>query len=274
MAKIELKFFRVTELPQAPESNAFYMIRNEDNGDLDLVATGQDGIPVRGLTRDDILAMVGETAIGAVNVSGDGTMQFTPLPGEAINTTFTLANTGVAAGSYNYVTVDAKGRVTTGATKEYIEADENGLVPANKLPSYVDDVIEVDDYTKLPGEVNDPGTNGPASKGKIYVVVEDDVTTIYRWSGTAYIEIPTGVGVADSALKLKTARTIAATGDASWSVNFDGSANVSAAITLANTGVAAGTYSNIEVDAKGRVVAIRALEESDIPGVAVTGSWS
>lgn len=58
-----------------------------------------------------------------------------------------------------------------------------------------------------------------------------------------------------SAASLTTARSIAMTGDGSWSVNFNGSANVTASLTLANTGVAAGTYNNVTVDAKGRVTA-------------------
>jgi hypothetical protein len=58
---------------------------------------------------------------------------------------------------------------------------------------------------------------------------------------------------AASASILATARTIAASGDATWSVSFNGSANVSAALTLANSGVTAGTYKSVTVDAKGRV---------------------
>lgn len=60
---------------------------------------------------------------------------------------------------------------------------------------------------------------------------------------------------AASASKLATARTITATGDGSWSISFDGSANVSAAFTLADTGVAAGTYVRVSVNAKGLVTA-------------------
>ena len=54
----------------------------------------------------------------------------------------------------------------------------DGKVPSSQLPSYVDDVIEVATYSALPttGEV-----------GKIYVVL--DTNLIYRWSGSAYIEI-------------------------------------------------------------------------------------
>jgi len=53
-----------------------------------------------------------------------------------------------------------------------------GKVPSSQLPSYVDDVVEVATYSALPvtGET-----------GKIYVVL--DTNLIYRWSGSAYIEI-------------------------------------------------------------------------------------
>lgn len=58
---------------------------------------------------------------------------------------------------------------------------------------------------------------------------------------------------AGSVAKLTAARTLSATGDATWSVSFDGSANATAALTLSDTGVAAGTYGTVVVTAKGRV---------------------
>lgn len=56
-----------------------------------------------------------------------------------------------------------------------------------------------------------------------------------------------------SAAKLATARNIAMTGDGSWNVNFDGSQNATGALTLTNSGVTAGSYNSVTVDAKGRV---------------------
>ena len=57
----------------------------------------------------------------------------------------------------------------------------------------------------------------------------------------------------DRCLRLDTARTIAMTGDISWSTTFNGSANVTSVGTLANTGVTAGNYNRVSVDSKGRV---------------------
>ncbi len=55
-----------------------------------------------------------------------------------------------------------------------------------------------------------------------------------------------------TAQSLTTPRNITANGDGSWTVLFDGSADVSAAFTLAATGTA-GTYGTVTTDSKGRV---------------------
>lgn len=60
-------------------------------------------------------------------------------------------------------------------------------------------------------------------------------------------------GNVTSASKLQTSRSITATGDANWSVNFDGNSNASSALTLANTGVTAGTYRSVTVNSKGLI---------------------
>lgn len=77
-------------------------------------------------------------------------------------------------------------------------------------------------------------------------------------------------GTAVSATKLATARTISVTGDATWSTSFDGSANATGALTLANSGVTAGTYPKVTVDAKGRVTAGAALAAADVPALPIS----
>lgn len=61
-------------------------------------------------------------------------------------------------------------------------------------------------------------------------------------------------GNAGSATQLANGRTIAMTGDVTWtSGSFNGTANVTGTATLANSGVTTGTYKSVTVDAKGRV---------------------
>lgn len=76
----------------------------------------------------------------------------------------------------------------------------------------------------------------------------------------------TKVKKAESADKLATARTISITGDATGSASFDGSADKSITLTLANSGVSAGTYSVVQVDAKGRVTAGNQIVEYGTSG--------
>jgi hypothetical protein len=78
---------------------------------------------------------------------------------------------------------------------------------------------------------------------------------------------PIGItGNAGTATTLATGRTIALTGDVTGtSGTFNGSANLSFATTLANSGVAAGTYTKVTVDAKGRVTTGASLASGDLP---------
>jgi phage-related tail fiber protein len=88
----------------------------------------------------------------------------------------------------------------------------------------------------------------------------------------AAVAAGTGGNVA-SATVLQTARTIALTGDVTYTSGaFNGSANVTGVATLANSGVTAGTYPKVTVDAKGRVTAGSALASGDLP--TYTGTLS
>ena len=73
-------------------------------------------------------------------------------------------------------------------------------------------------------------------------------------------------GNAGTATTLQTARDISLTGDVTGTASaFNGSANASISATLANSGVSAGTYTKITVNAKGLATSGTTLEASDIP---------
>lgn len=178
------------------------------------------------------------------------------------------------------IAVSEKGQANGVAT-----LDSNGLVPSGQLPSYVDDVIEAADFASLP-------VTGETSK--IYVTVDDNKQ--FRWSGSAYVIINAGdvlsvagkkgvvtlvkadVGLGNvdntadaaknvlTATKLATARNISTTGDATGTGSFDGSANLSFALTLAtvNSSPVTDGFVKATVNAKGLVTATSAVGASDI----------
>lgn len=80
------------------------------------------------------------------------------------------------------------------------------------------------------------------------------------------------ISITGSAATLTTTRSIALSGDATWSVNFNGSANATAALTLATTGVAAGTYNSVTVDTKGRVTA--GVADTAFVATPLNNSWT
>ena len=96
----------------------------------------------------------------------------------------------------------------------------------------------------------------------------DAVKSVNGQTGTVNITRVNEAGTAD---KLKTARTIALKGDATGSATFDGSANKDINVTLANTGVAAGTYNSVKVDAKGRVVSASNIKTSVVSEITGNG---
>ena len=170
----------------------------------------------------------------------------------------------------------------------------DGKVPAAQLPSYVDDVLEFENNGKFPatGETGKiyvaKDTNLTYRwSGSSYVEISESLA-LGETSSTAYAgdkgkaladrlataegnitsndgditalqtratNLENGTTPAGKATKLATARKISITGDASGNTTFDGSADKSITLTLANTGVTAGTYSAVAVDAKGRVTA-------------------
>ncbi len=130
----------------------------------------------------------------------------------------TLADSGVTAGTYPKVSVNAKGLVTGGAA-----------LTAADIPSL---------------DVGQIGTGIlPVARG-----------------GTG-----NAIGQAATAVQLASPRTISLSGAATGSAKFDGSENAGISVTLANSGVDAGTYTKVSVNAKGLVTGGARLGAADIP---------
>lgn len=101
---------------------------------------------------------------------------------------------------------------------------------------------------------------------------------IYNASTNTWENFPQASVTVGNANKWTTARTLSFTGDATGSMSVDGSANASAALTLANSGVTAGAYGSasavpvITVDAKGRVTSISTTAVAGVSGVSFNSS--
>ncbi len=311
------------------------------------------------------LAAAKQDAINSAKVTiqtSDGLTGGSSTP--ATSFTLGLSNSGVTAGTYNNVTVDAKGRVTAGssqeyATKTYVDTQDDkkldkaggiitgdltigGNVTVNGTTTTVnsntltvkDKLIEVakDNTTTLtsPAGIIVPKYNGTdygalvidsdgnAKVGDVKLTADGDIDVnnsdlqtlatrtglqdgqLVKWDDTRKTLVPdttvasnassalskanantteitnikngtTSVGKADSADKLTTARTISLNGDATGSTTFDGSANKEISVTLSNTGVTAGTYNTVTVDAKGRVTAASNTQNSQVTEITGDG---
>ncbi len=204
-------------------------------------ATGTWGINVTGSATKLATART-------LSVTGDATWS-TTFDGSANATgVMTLANSGVTAGTYGSATsspvytVDSKGRITASANITITPAWTSVTGKPTTLAGYGITALDVNGYA--------PTLTGTGATG--------------TW----------GINITGSATKLATARTLSVTGDATWSTTFDGSANATGVLTLANSGVTAGTYNNsataltpFTVDAKGRVTATGAA-------VTITPAWT
>lgn len=110
------------------------------------------------------------------------------VPWSDTNTVYTHPNSGVTAGTYPKVTVDAQGHITAGASLSAsdipsLDASKitSGTIDPARLPSFVDDVLEFANLAGFP-------TTGEA--GKIYIAL--DTNKSYRWSGSTYVYITSG----------------------------------------------------------------------------------
>lgn len=147
-------------------------------------------------------------------------------------------------------TLTAGSKTFNGSADVTVTADDLGALTA--VPS---EYVKNTDY----GTAETGGVVKSTAKGTDTVTIGVD--------GTMTIGKASEAVAADTATTLATGRTISVAGDATGtSPVFDGSANVTIPLVLANSGVVAGTFTKVTVDAKGRVTeGVANLTAADIP---------
>ena len=130
-----------------------------------------------------------------------------------------------------------------GTANGVAELDANGKVLTSQLPSFVDDVIEAENFAVLPNE---------GETGKIYVTLDNNKT--YRWSGSAYVEI-------SASLALGETDSTAYRGDRG-KVAYDHATDAN----KISSAVASGMY-KVAGTADGHIASLTAMTGSDIEGL-------
>ncbi|WP_205586403.1 phage tail protein, partial [Pseudomonas aeruginosa] len=172
-----------------------------------------------------------QNALLEVRATNDATGQMTRGTDGKLALPLSLSLTGIAAGTYRSLTVDAKGRATSGSNP-------------TTLGGYgITDALAKSDAVDVPAP-----------------------NKLLRLNAAS--QLPASItGNAATATKLAVPRMLSFTGDATGGASFDGSANAAVALTLANSGVTAGTYAKVTVNGKGLVTGGAQLTAADIPAL-------
>lgn len=181
----------------------------------------------------------------AIALTGDatGTANFDGSAGISISTT--LANSGVSAGTYGSgtaipaIVVDAKGRITSVSTNTVTPAWLSITSKPTSISGYgITDAVSNAGGTPSIQAGALASRPAAATAGRLYVATDTMLT--YRDNGSTW----------DTVLP-------AFTGDVTKALG-------GTALTLANSGVTAGSYFKVTVDTKGRVTAGASLADTDV----------
>ena len=214
------------------------------------------------------------TITGALSVSGNGTIGGTlGVTGAA-----TLSNTlGVTGATTLSSTLAVTGNTTLSGTLGVtnLATFNNGVTVAGSTTAATE-YFRITDGAASPvtkflvdsasGNTTISGTLGVTGATTLSSTLSVTSTSTFTGAITANGGVIGALtGNADTATTLQTARTIGISGDGTGTAtSFNGSANITIPFTLANSGITAGTYTKITVDAKGRATTGASATTSDI----------
>lgn len=271
MAQFSVKKLNALPAVGSRTASTMYIIPSTTAGFVDIHFTGNDPATLLSSVGIANVNSAVQTAIQNLVLTES---QIPNLPGTKITSAVaeaTVAGKLKTAVQINGVDFDGSANITVPAedtaTPRVAVSDIGttvaplvaGKIPTQYIPNGLDNI---DEYPTV-GDF-------PATGSKDVIYIDAANNTMYRWTGSTYVMIPNGGGLADAAIKLQTARTISLSGAATGQVDFDGSQNVDIAVTLGATGIAAGPYAKLTVGIDGRATAGGSLVESDIPNLPGT----
>ena len=178
--------------------------------------------------------------------------------------TVATAGTFGSASAIPIITVDQKGRVTGVSTTSVTASTANSLATSRTISASGDASwsVSFNGSQNVSSDLILNTVNANAGTfGSSTLIPQFTVDGKGRVTSVTQVPITTAA-IADTANQLTTARTIAATGDASWSVLFSGAGNVSSTLTLDTVNSNTGSFGSasaipvITVDGKGRITAV------------------
>ena len=146
-------------------------------------------------------------------------------------------------------------RGVTAKRNAYTPADGELVLDSTSKQLFVGDGVSVGGVPIKASDSTKAPLASPALTGVPTAPTATVATNTTQLATTAFVQSVNAAdtGSSATALTLKTARTFTYTGDVTGNLSFNGSENVSAGMTLTNSGAVAGTYKAVTVDVKGRV---------------------
>lgn len=185
-----VKHFKVIALPSTPEADSIYYVKGASDTAFRFYVTNSSGavveidaVTMAQLTaalagKEDVLPM-GTTA---QYFRGNKTLATLNKAAVGLGNVDNTSDMAKPVSTAQQTALDGKINITEkGAANGVATLGADSKIPANQLPSFVDDVLEFADRDAFPttGEV-----------GKIYIALDTNLT--WRWSGSTYVKISSG----------------------------------------------------------------------------------
>ena len=209
------------------------------------------------ITEEDVTALIGEATIQGSKVSGAVANAQSAASADKVVGGLTFGEKTYNGSSAQEITAEDLGVSILGKSGNLADATED---ETHRLVTDAEKAAWNGKQSKLTFDSTPTqDSSNPVTSGGVYLANKansDAIASILDGTSKAKkAETADTATTAAAAAKLSTARTISLSGDATGSASFNGENDSAITVTLSDSGVAAGSYSAITVDKKGRVTA-------------------